>query len=119
MGPVTYKIELPPSMKRAHNVFHVSKLKQYQPRGDDTGRMEVVIDAEGNVEDVVAEILDKKRQDRKTWYLVRFYGDPKSEAIWKPRSDLSNCMDIVNDFEKSLKTSPRASKSKRGVSVRE
>lgn len=28
LGPVTYRIELPLTMKRAHNVFHVSKLKK-------------------------------------------------------------------------------------------
>lgn len=29
MGPVTYKIELLPSMRRARSVFHVSQLKPY------------------------------------------------------------------------------------------
>lgn len=29
IGPVTYKAELPPTMKQCHNLFHVSKLKKY------------------------------------------------------------------------------------------
>ena len=32
MVRVTYRIELPPSMKRAHNVFHISKWKPYHLR---------------------------------------------------------------------------------------
>lgn len=45
MGPVTYKIELPPSMKRAQNLFHVFKLRQYHSSSDRYGQVSKVIDA--------------------------------------------------------------------------
>lgn len=102
MGPVTYKIELPPSMKKAHNVFHVSKLKKFIGK-EIQGTIDIVIDADGTSEQEVAEILDKKRIGRKLHYLVRFEGDPESEALWLQKSDLKNCMDLVNEFERSLK----------------
>jgi len=105
MGPVTYKIELPPSMKKAHNVFHVSKLKLYKQRKQDAGLMDVVVDADGNEEQAVAEILQKKHENRRVKYLVRFEGEDASEATWHLKSALSNCMDLVRAFERSTGTS--------------
>ena len=105
MGPVTYRIELPSSMKRAHNVFHVSKLKRFHRRDDEDGPLNVVIDADGTEEQEVSEIIGKKREKRKMYYLVRFEGDSEEEAIWLPEADLKNCMDLVQIYEKSMRAS--------------
>lgn len=67
-------------MKRPHDVFHVSKIKRYNKQVNDMGPLSIVIDADGNVEQE-AEILDKKRENRRALYLVRFEGDPVTEAI--------------------------------------
>ena len=64
MGPVTYMIEMPPSMKKAHNVFHVAKLKPYVGSRKDDQDIDVMIDGDGTIEQVVSEILDKKRWNR-------------------------------------------------------
>jgi hypothetical protein len=29
VSPVTYKVELPPSLARIHDIFHVSQLRRY------------------------------------------------------------------------------------------
>lgn len=112
-GPVTYRVELPSSLKRAHNVFHVSKLKKYQ-KTKGQNKMEVVIDGDGTVEEEVQEIMDKKRENNAIWYLVRFYGDEESEAIWMPRQDLTNCMDLVGEYERTRTKSTRSSNSRNG-----
>ncbi|CDF35428.1 unnamed protein product [Chondrus crispus] len=112
-GPVTYRIELPPSLKRAHNVFHVSKLKKYQQQ-EGQNNMEVIIDGDGTVQEEVQEIMDKKKEDNAIWYLVRFYGDEESEAIWMPKQDLRNYMDLVNEYERARKKLTRSSNSKSG-----
>lgn len=44
MGHVTYRIERPASMKKAHNVIHVSKGKKYN-RSDDKSSVSIMIDA--------------------------------------------------------------------------
>ena len=31
VGPVTYKLDLPPELSKVHNVFHVSMLRKYIP----------------------------------------------------------------------------------------
>lgn len=110
MGPVTYKIELPPSMSKAHNVFHVSKLKKFVRGPADQGSLSVVIDPEGNVEQEVIAILNKKRVKRRIFYLVQFEGDEVEDSIWMPSSDLRNCRELIKKFE----TSPRTSTSKKG-----
>eukprot|EP00171_Calliarthron_tuberculosum_P011573 IDg11573t1 len=44
MGPVTYRIEMPPTLKKAHNVVHVSKLKPYHSRGITNKPLDITID---------------------------------------------------------------------------
>lgn len=104
MGPMTYKVELPPTMKRAHNVFHVSKLKKYVREENDISSLSVVIDADGNVEQEVKAILDKKKSRRRIYYLVQFEHDAPEDAIWMAKTDLGNCKDRIQDFEKSART---------------
>ena len=105
MGPVDYRVELPPSMKKAHNVFHVSKLRQYKEPLGRKGPLSVVIDSDGNVEQEVKAILDKKREKRRIYYLVQFMDDPESEAVWLPKSDLTNCKDLIKKYKESMPTS--------------
>ena len=105
MGPVTYKVELPSSMRRAHNVFHVSKLKAYHKPSRSDQLLPIVVDADGNEEYEVQAIFGKKRSNRRVFYLVHFHGEPASEAVWLPKSELSHCTDLVQAYEQSLRTS--------------
>ena len=109
-GPVTYRVELPPTMRRAHNVFHVSKLKGYKKPAGDGPLLPIVIDADGTEEFEVKAILDKKKEKRSVSYLVQFEGEPVEEAIWLPKAELTNCRDLIREFDNSL----RAANSRTG-----
>lgn len=110
LGPVTYQIELPPTMKKAHSVFHVSKLKRFVRHKEDSSSLSVIIDTEGTIEEEVINILDKRRQKRKLYYLVQFEGGSPEEAIWMPKSELKNCQELISKFDRS----PRSLTSKQG-----
>ena len=105
MGPVTHRVELPPSMEKAHNVFHVSKLRQYKPLLGRKGPLSVVIDADGTIVQEVYATLDKKREHRRIYYLIQFMDEPVSEAVWMTRAELKNCKDLVREYETSTRTS--------------
>ena len=117
MSDVTYNIELPAILSRMHNVVHVSQLKKYiRPEGQ-TGLLEVTVDFDGSVEQEVQEILQKKRVSHRTFYLVHFKGEPLSEAVWLPRSELMNCRGLIAEFES--KNPSRTTRVQSGVSVTE
>lgn len=81
MEPVTNKIELPLSMGLPSNVFHLSKLKPYHCSENDSGPLSSVIDVDGIEQKVVSSVLNKKREYRGVCYLIKFLGQPKSEAV--------------------------------------
>ncbi len=95
MGSVTYKVELPSSMPRAHNVFHISKLKKYCRPENESGPLCIIVDADGTVEQEVKAILGKKRIKRTVHYLVQFEDEPESEATWMCQSDSQHCKELI------------------------
>lgn len=105
MGSVTYKTELLPSMYCVHNVLHVSKLKKYKQIRDKSAPLDIFIDAEDNVEQILKESSTKKRENRMLKYLVRFEDQPRSESSWYFKSDIRNCKSLVQEYERSMRTS--------------
>lgn len=81
--------------------LNVSKMKPYVSReGEDP--MDVVIDADGTVEQEVRGILDRRRVNRRYEYLIEFVGQPKSDVINLPRSELRKCMELFREFDTSI-----------------
>lgn len=80
IGDVYYKMELPPSMKRAHNIFHVSRLKPYG-NWDIRKGVDVVINADGEIEQEIESIFKHKGTKRKRQYFVKFVGQEEVDAI--------------------------------------
>lgn len=92
-----YQIELPPRMKRAHNVFHVYKLKGYV-LGQSTN-IEVVSNADGHIEQEVKMILYRRNENGKASYVTRFVGDEPDDAVWLEQSHLGNCKELGKRYD--------------------
>ena len=89
MGPVAYRLALPPSLAKIHNVFHVSMLRKY--RSDPSHLLsidEVAIDRDLMYEEEPVEILARevKQLRRKAVPLVNvlWRNHKMEEAKWEP-----------------------------------
>ena len=103
IGTLAYRLDLPESMHKIHNVFHVSKLKPYKA----SGRVQpppVPIEIEGELEYEVERILDKwvtKRRHKSdaVEYLVKWLGYGHEHNSWEPAKSLANTQKLVQTFE--------------------
>ena len=100
VGELAYRLQLPPTM-RIHNVFHISKLKQFH----DDGRMQpppppTIVDGEEEYEvDSIINHRDIKRgKSTRREYLVRWkgYGIEHDEFI--PEKDLKNAQAKIVEY---------------------
>jgi hypothetical protein len=107
-SPVTYKLTLPPSLSRIHNVFHSSQLKPYYvDDGQYIARPRIsrpppeIIDGEEMWE--VERILDHRtrRVGRGTVveYLVKWLGYPDSDNLWVPSTGV-HASDLVQEYQR-------------------
>ncbi|CAM6130048.1 unnamed protein product [Calypogeia fissa] len=109
IGEVAYELSLPETMRHVHLVFHVSLLKPYISRPTTFSNPHPVPPLPEMVDDHIEyeadRILQKRliRRGRKmiVEYLVLWKGFPLHEATWEPIGNLTNCADILQEFEKS------------------
>ena len=103
IGTLAYHLDLPESMHKIHNVFHVSKLKPYKA----SGRVQpppVPIEIEGELEYEVEQILDKRIMKRRcrsdaVEYLIKWLGYGCEHNNWEPAKALANAQELVQTFE--------------------
>ena len=89
VGPVAYRLALPPALDRIHNVFHVSMLRRY--RSDPSHILPTdVIDLEPNLsyEEEPVQILDREIKQLRTKSIplvkVLWRNHKVEEATWEP-----------------------------------
>lgn len=94
VSPVNYRLTLPKTMK-VYPVFHVALLEK-APQNAKEKKTEVEEEQEYEVE----EILNRRRSEGRTEYLVKWKGYPTSENTWEPIAHLQGCQQELQRFKK-------------------
>ena len=113
VGPQSFTLRLPESLRAVHPVFHVSMLELYTP-SEIPGRVPTPpppVEVDGELEFEVSEILDSKIDKRrrcKLQYLVRWagYEGTDEETSWLPATELTNAPDLLDAFHRSYPHKP-------------
>jgi hypothetical protein len=111
IGPVAYKLELPPQWK-VHDVFHASLLRRYIQRGDaghvaappvDWLNNEPLYEVESILDHAQRQAPSKTRTKRfVTKYLLKWKGYDHLHNSWEPEENLVNCKDVLDEYWKRV-----------------
>ena len=121
--PVTYRLELPESMRRLNPSFYISQLKAYNE--DDNDRFPGRPTDEPPPQDIspdgdeifeVEQILDRELKNGEYRYKVEWKGYPGHDASWEPASMLKDAQDAIEDFNRVHRPSRRRGGVKNPVS---
>ena len=55
-----------------------------------------------NFSTTIKKIIDKKKDGRRTLYLIKWEGFDEKDATWEPLSNLGNVKELVKDFERTI-----------------
>ncbi|XP_071925811.1 uncharacterized protein [Coffea arabica] len=93
VGNVAYKLELPPSLSRIHNIFHVSMLKKYHPNPSHVLQPKNIdIDETQTYEERSVKLLDRKvkelRNKRIPLVKVLWRNHGVEEATWEVEEEI-------------------------------
>ena len=110
INPVTYRLELPHSLHRIHNVFHVSLLSPKHPDQPTLRSQQqpppLLVDAQGPLY-AVNDILDRRIRNDKPQYLISWKDYGPEDNTWEPLENLADCMELVEHYERTHSTSRR------------
>lgn len=94
---MSYKIELAPLMVKARNVVHISCLEPCIREERQKG-VDVIIEADGNIEQEIDAITKPGSTFQRRQYLVRFVCQTDEEAIWVTKEELRNAKELTCNF---------------------
>ena len=103
-----FRLKLPLSLSKIHNVFHVSLLELVKndpfPQRKILPEPPIIIEGEDEYE--VDEILDSRRFNRTLKYLVSWKGYGPEDNTWEPIQHLKHCSNKVTDFHTKFPNKP-------------
>jgi hypothetical protein len=106
-----YRLDLPPSLKSLHNVFHVDLLEPHRENviPDRVQSPPPPIEIDDHEEYEVSAILDSRMFRKSLQYLVEWVGyeDSPEHQTWEPAKNLENSMDYVRDFHRRYPNKPK------------
>ena len=93
VGPVAYKLKLPPELSRIHDTFHVSMLRKYIPDPSHVLREQPVQLKENlTYEEIPVQIVDRKEQVLRTKVIplvkVLWKNHEREAATWEPEAQM-------------------------------
>ena len=102
IGSVAYKLELPPSMGKVHDVFHVSLLEKYRTDGRHQPPPPPV-EIDNEIEFEVRTILSHRtrrfgKTGQRTEYLVDWKGYGPEHRTWEPEVNLANAQGVLQAY---------------------
>ena len=93
MGPVAYKLKLPPKLSKIHDTFHASMLRKYIPDPSYVLREQPVQLKENlTYEETPMQIVDRKEQVLRSKVIplvkVLWKNHEREEATWEPEAQM-------------------------------
>ena len=90
LGPVAYRLKLPPELPRIHDTFHVSMLRKYIPDSSHVLR-EQPVQLKENItyEEITVQIVDRKEKVLRSKVIslvkVLWRNHERETATWEPK----------------------------------
>jgi hypothetical protein len=102
IGPVAYTLELPKSLGKVHNTFHVSLLKPYKHDARHQNPPPPV-ELDGELEFEVETILDHRerrygRSEPRREFLISWQGYGQEHNTWEPEKNLEHCSEVLQEY---------------------
>ncbi|XP_077222057.1 uncharacterized protein LOC143855887 [Tasmannia lanceolata] len=93
IGPVVYRVALPPALSHVHNVFHVSLLRKYLADPSHVLQTEPMqLEQDLSYEEQLVQILDRKEQILRTKRIslvkILWRSQATEEATWEPEEEM-------------------------------
>jgi hypothetical protein len=108
-----YRLDLSPKV-RLHPVFHVSLLEGTE--GNIMARFgnEHETEVEGPEEYEVEEILEQRRINNQTEYLIKWKNYPESDNQWEPAKNITHAQRLLKDFHQRQKKKTKKDRTAKG-----
>ncbi len=115
-----YKLELSEKYDVIHSIFHVSLLRFWHSR-DENSKLQIIL-VEEEEEWKIEKILDQRIKKEKIEYLVQWADSSLYENFWKSMKNLSNAKKIIENYETERQvhqlTAKKSKKKKRDRSCK-